>query len=871
MHFYPFPLLRRAFLVAAISITPNISFAVNLIVNNGFENNPPGPTIGNHIPWPILPWTLEGAALANVVTVNGGVGYGNGGPNLDAEETQPGTLQHYLDINGGAKTVSQTFTVPTCGATDMAPRAVNFSGYFSVRDSAASVGSGYIRIVDQSVLDNNGFPVVLKTVPVTNLRSTDAGGNIVSPMVQTWKQFGDSVEVMPGHRITYQAYFTDNLNFDNAYMAFSDFVCPSTTLAMAKQWNGAANGHQATLTATRDDGTTVVDTLVARASSSTGPTVQDTSPFTVFAGDKIRISEALANTGTTTYSKAMSCTGDTTVTGVDDNVFEVEVGSVSANTAPIVCTLVNTNVTQSTLTLRKQWLGAQEGDVAEVSAMAAQSGGAAPALLASTATSLANGADGQLQSGPATVVAPGAVFTVLESIKNATTSPAAYDQALLCQGATVNGSQVTVDTTVGTQAVCTMRNTLAALAIDKQASVPADTNGSGVVGDVGDQVTYSFTVTNTGKADLVSVQINDAMLAAAQVDIVWDAGAPPTTLPVGREAQAKAVYTLTTADMASPGGVLTNTATASAATAGSAAPVASPPDSATVPVVASHPAISITKRGAAADSNGSGLVGDVGDLISYQFTITNTGDTRLTGVNMTDALVGLSPIVYGAWPGAVGDLQPMESVNAYASYAIQDADVAATKVDNQATASANTLAGVTPTAQSPLVSIPTVASQPKLAISKVAVVTDTNTSGTNGDAGDVISYTLTVSNVGNVQLSGVSIIDPLSGLSALSIQWPNPALPGVLKKGAKAVATATYTIQTSDVGAGQVVNTATAKAMPVAGMSVEEVSDSASILTKGAPLLMPTPVPTLGIWSLSILSVIFGVIGFARRTSMKTE
>ncbi|GAB2827494.1 hypothetical protein GCM10027276_33040 [Comamonas piscis] len=858
MHNRSLRLVCWACLVASAVAVPALSSAANLIVNNGFENNPPAQTIGNHIPWSITPWTLGPGALANVVAVNGGTGYGNGGPNLDAEGHPVGTFQHYLDINGGDNTVSQSFTVPTCGASDASPRTVDFSGYFSIRDSTAATGSGYIRILDQTALVN-GAPTVLKQVSITNLRSTDDAGNIVAPINQTWKNFGDSVEVIPGHRITYEAYISDFLNFDNAYMAFRDFDCHSTTLAMAKQWNGGVSGHRATLQATRDNGTTPVDSLVATADGSAGQVIQDSSAFTVFAGDKIRISEMLSNTGTTIYSQSMSCTGDTNVSNLSSGVFDVEVGSVNVNTAPIVCTMVNTNITQSTLKLNKQWFGAQEGDIATLNATALQPSGTAPITFTSTATSLANAAAGQLQSGLATVVPNGASFTVSEVLSNSATTAGTYDSKLTCTNAVLAGQIVTLNPGAGTQAECTITNVVAGLSIEKQASTPADTNGSGVAGDVGDQITYTFTVQNTGRAELADVQINDGMLLASNAPIVWTSGSAPTSLAVNEIATATAVYTITESDVENPSGFVVNTATASARTISSNQAVSSLEGTTSTPVVASHPSLSIFKSASTADTNNSGLIGDIGDTITYQFIITNTGDTRLTGIQIQDPLPGLSTPDFSSWPGQSGTLEVNEFVTASATYTIQSADVVATKIDNQATATANQLAGVSPTAQSQLVSTPTFAPQPKLSITKVASVADTNISSVTGDAGDVITYTITVINEGDAQLTGVSIIDSMVGLSALNIQWPNQALPGTLVKGAAAVATATYTVQAGDVSKGEVVNTATVRSSAVAGVKIDDISATATTLTNRPKSI---PVPTLNDWGIALMTLLLGVFGF---------
>lgn len=718
-------LVARLAALSLIAVATS-GWSANLLVNSGFENNPPNPdTIGNHIPYSITPWVLGSGAQANVVTVNGGTGYSNSGPALDAEGTPAGTFQHYLDISGGDNTVSQTFTVPTCGSQDSTPRTVDFSGYFSVRDSSSFVGSGYIRIYDETA------GTELSRVLITNLQSTDANGNIVDPRIQTWKQFGGLTPVTPGHHITYTAFITNNLNFDRAYMAFSDYECPSTTLALAKQWNGAVNGHTATIVATRDNGATEVDRFVSTAIGTPSQLAQDSTPFIVHADDEIRIVETLAG-GSATYTSTLSCTGDTAV--IDQGVvqgnrqFSVKVGDVQINTAPIVCTVVNTNATQSTLTLVKQWFGAQVGDKA---VLAASRSSGATLSLESQATSLANSNAGQNQSSPALIVDPGSTFTLAEQISGpGGSSPAVYDTVITCGGSQVN--QITIP--ASTQAVCTMTNTLVAIQVDKQASV-ADTNGSTILGDAGDVITYAFTVTNTGRATLTNVTINDPMLAAANATIQWPAGTPqPVSLNEGQSITATATYTITVADMQA--GKVENSATASG-TSPKDTPVTSPPSSTTTNTQTPHPALGIAKAASISDTNRSGITGDAGDIITYTITVTNTGDTPLTGV---------------------------------------------------------------------------------------------------------------------------SIADPLPGLSALSIAWPDPAHPGVLPLGRSAIATATYTVTMADAVARRVDNTSIANAPPVGGVNVPEVSDSARVPTR-APL---SAIPTLSQWVLMLLSMVLAGLAMKR-------
>jgi uncharacterized repeat protein (TIGR01451 family) len=83
--------------------------------------------------------------------------------------------------------------------------------------------------------------------------------------------------------------------------------------------------------------------------------------------------------------------------------------------------------------------------------------------------------------------------------------------------------------------------------------------------------------------------------------------------------------------------------------------------------------------------------------------------------------------------------------------------------------------------------------------------TDADGSG-DISAGDTLNYSFTATNTGGTALTGVSIVDPLPGLSALNC---TPLQPATLSAGASLSCTADYVVQTSDVG-GSIDNTATA-------------------------------------------------------------
>ena len=94
---------------------------------------------------------------------------------------------------------------------------------------------------------------------------------------------------------------------------------------------------------------------------------------------------------------------------------------------------------------------------------------------------------------------------------------------------------------------------------------------------------------------------------------------------------------------------------------------------------------------------------------------------------------------------------------------------------------------------------------PALALTKEGTLDTTVVAPDNrADVGDEVTYTLTAANVGNVTLTGVTIVDPKLGTLVCT-----PAQPATLAPGAQMVCTGSYTLTQADLNGGQVVNTAT--------------------------------------------------------------
>ena len=305
-----------------------------------------------------------------------------------------------------------------------------------------------------------------------------------------------------------------------------------------------------------------------------------------------------------------------------------------------------------------------------------------------------------------------------------------------------------------------------------------DLGGNGVL-NAGDIINYSLTVTNSNKnQDLTNVSVTDPLLGT----IICPGGNPIPTLAKKSSLTCTGTYTITQDDI--DAGHRDNTAVADSDQTG---PVT---DSFNVPLTAS-PAISISKTGALDLGNG---VLNVGDVINYSLVVTNTGNATLTNVTVSDPLLGTI-----VCPGGNGtfSLDPSAFVTCTGSYAITQADINAGHRANTASATSVQAGPVIGSYNVPLIA------SPAISISKTGVL-----ELGNGvlNAGDVINYSLVVTNTGNATLTNVTVSDPL----LTSIVCPDTNGTFSLELGAFVTCTGSYAITQADINAGHRDNTATA-------------------------------------------------------------
>ncbi|MCH8614487.1 beta strand repeat-containing protein [Arsenicicoccus dermatophilus] len=395
-------------------------------------------------------------------------------------------------------------------------------------------------------------------------------------------------------------------------------------------------------------------------------------------------------------------------------------------------------------------------------------------------------------------VAPGASITC--------TSPAyTITQADIDLGMvnnTATASALAPDKTVvpGTASASVPLSPTQSMSLVKQVGNYVDANNDGKQ-DAGDTVQYTFTVTNTGSVTLNSIKLNDTKLGLTNVDC----GTGPlaggetrtcTTAPV--------TYTITAAD--ANAGRVDNAATVSGLTNSGQQVKAN--GTATTPV-APTPSVTLDKiAGSIVDANGTNKV-DVGDTITYQFVVQNTGTVSLSDLVLTDTLLKLN-VACGSTPLAAGTQRSCTP----ATYTLTQADIDAGLVHNAAT-----IAGTSPqgtVVQGGDTADVTVTQSSGITLAKTAgALTDTNGDGQVG-AGDTITYTFKVTNSGTVSLDPVTVTDTKLGLSAVACGT------GALAPGASrdCQISAPYTLAVADADAGLVTNTAVASGTKPDGTTV---------------------------------------------------
>ncbi len=342
-------------------------------------------------------------------------------------------------------------------------------------------------------------------------------------------------------------------------------------------------------------------------------------------------------------------------------------------------------------------------------------------------------------------------------------------------------------------AVVTVKVAAPRLALEKTADAPEDRNGNGVA-DTGDTIAYRFVVSNTGEVELHDVVVEDPKISADPIACV------PDTVPAGGTAHCgPVVYTIRAEDVAA--GSVDNHATARGTPPGGD-PVSSEPDGTRTQTTAPAQALSSSKAQTGNDdADDSGGVSR-GDTLTYTVTVANTGNVPLLDVVVADER--LSPARAGC-----ARVEVQASCVLTGAYVVTQADMDAGQIVNVArVTTAPPPGGSLPpeacpegstAAQCAPAATLVVQQNPALAVAKTAVLTTDQATPGVGNIGDVVTYTVTVTNTGNVTLSEIAVTDTLADAAPVALRCaPTRLAPGEVA----ACERYTHTISEAEASAG---------------------------------------------------------------------
>lgn len=342
---------------------------------------------------------------------------------------------------------------------------------------------------------------------------------------------------------------------------------------------------------------------------------------------------------------------------------------------------------------------------------------------------------------------------------------------------------------------------------------------SGNEAKAGTTLTYSFKISNDGNIPINGVSIDDGLHGLSSISIDWHGH--DGTIPAGSSVTGTATYKVTQEDV--DAGKVDNSATAS----GTDAHGGRLSKTSTVSTKIERTGKLETVKSVDAKS----LTGDrakAGTVLTYTVAVRNTGNVTLRNVACDDSMKEIGRIALNRT-----ELAPEAVASGTATHTVTQADVDAGTVTNTASSSADSSDASKVVSNRSTVST-SIESLPQLTVAKTAG--RTHIPADEEHAGEVIPYSLTVSNTGNVTVSGIELEDELAAKS-LKVDWGGNA-SHTLAPGQSIPASASYAISDTDVDRGIVENTAQAGGKAPNGSSVKSnVAKAATTIEKAEPAL----------------------------------
>ena len=368
---------------------------------------------------------------------------------------------------------------------------------------------------------------------------------------------------------------------------------------------------------------------------------------------------------------------------------------------------------------------------------------------------------------------------------------------------TVNGAQTTINLAEGEIVTCTYTDTRAQNAV--LALTKTDNLNPATYDHVGQVVTYTLTATNTGDVTLHNVTVSDT---PALTGFSCSPAIPVATLSPGAHITCTGTHAITQADLDAGSFADTGHATSTEATA---------PDAPDTIQAAQSAVLALTKT----DNLKPATYDHVGQVVTYTLTATNTGNVTLHNVTVSDTPALDRVLVPAHDPGRHARARRVGHLHRHAC-------------DHPGRPRRRLVHRHRPRHQHRNRRARRPRHDPGCQVGGVGVDQDRQPqAGELRPVGQVVTYTLTATNTGNVTLHNVTVSDT----PALTAFTCLPTIPvATLAPGASVTCTGTHAITQADLDAGSFTDTghatSTEAAAPDAPDTIQGAQSAVLALTK---------------------------------------
>ncbi|MCL2781690.1 MAG: hypothetical protein FWD74_09455, partial [Actinomycetia bacterium] len=366
------------------------------------------------------------------------------------------------------------------------------------------------------------------------------------------------------------------------------------------------------------------------------------------------------------------------------------------------------------------------------------------------------------------------------------------------------------------------------------------------VSKAGTVITYSYAVQNTGAASATFEGVDEVAFTGSGGTPAVSCPDEGAVLAPGAQTWCTAHYTVTQADIDAGG--FDNTAVVRGSTARNGSLTS---DRSSAPVTADRrPGLSLVKSASVSAFR-------AGEKVAYTFVVTNTGNVTIRGIKINEGVFsGAGPAPKVRCQAGAAALAPGAQVICAATYTLTGTDIAAGRLSNSATAVGSAPSGDKVAAVMAKVVLPQQA-RPALELVKTGTALGVSA------AGATIEYTLTVTNTGNVKLTGVAVREGAFSGSGAAPSIDCPAGADTLLPGQRITCVAVYSATAADIAAGKIRNTATATGVAPNGVRV--TSESTAVVAFDRLPLTGAAALTHALAAVSLLLLGAALLTIARR------